>query len=212
MSSSRASLPLTSLRVLLLPWLLLAATMPLGAVEPAVHGQWSAPVYGLRARLLLLVGTPPERHPDPYIYLELENVSDRGNPLRVAYRLPRLDLVDGARQPAFPRAGFAGNAPGSLPFDLMLPYGSSLRFPLDTRALTVLSLDGDLLGGVLHRPWIIPADFLGERFLAGCFEVVPPAVEAGRRARDRDALLTRSAWYGTISLPPIKVYPLPVTP
>jgi hypothetical protein len=155
--------------------------------QPVVaSGDWSQPQDGLRARL---VATPHGR--DLALAVELENVSDVGNPMETWWddldNIMRLELstVIGP----VPPAGVGGSHASAPPFWLELPVGSTLRIPITPNAYEDNPPNKTLFRPVTFQAWDVPP---GEMFLAGTIKPPQASDEAGHRA-----------WHGTITLPKI---------
>ena len=110
-------------------FLVLTASVSQADEKPDSEG-WSAPTNGLQARIVLeqkakLYGT---RNLVPY--LELKNVSNVGNPMRVncATRNVKFELINGDGKVL--RDGWAGNrrsGPHAEPGTIVLPHDSFIR-------------------------------------------------------------------------------------
>jgi hypothetical protein len=148
-------------------------------------------VDGVRARL---IATPSPNH-QTALDLELQNVSDVGNPIEIWYQDMSLALPLELETAAGPveHAGTGASITMPPPYWLELPGGSTLRIPI-TRA----AYEDDPGQPALFRPiedqaWEVPAAPL---FLRGTF--------APRTAPDERG---HTAWHGPLALPRIALPP-----
>jgi hypothetical protein len=151
----------------------------------AAPDAWSQPVDGLRGRLAL------RQLPDQQLAIdvELENVSDRADPIAVAAGAPsqmvRLALETEDGKPV-PNAGIGGNELTILPYALKLPVRSTLRMTIAPNAYEHVG------ARTLFRPYSLLAWEVGGKtrlFLRATLVTVDDKV-AGPRA-----------WKGPLELP-----------
>ena len=143
---------------------------------------------GLRARL---IATPHGR--DLALDLEIENVSDVGNPMEIWWDdldgILRLSLDTDAG--AVATAGIGGSHASPPPYWLMLPVSSKLTISITPNAYEDVSGTRTMFRPLTFQGWDMPA---GKLYLHG--ELAPPA------PTDRDG---RRPWLGKISLPRIEL-------
>ena len=164
--------------------------------EPSSLGEWSKPVDGLRARLVL--GEDPKLNGTrrAIIYLELQNHSlwetayfyydASKSPLQCTLRDPwgKTNVSKGA----------VYNGPIYAPCWLALPHDSTLRFRVTLPGFGIPKNAGLFLAGCLPDAWVIPASDTNQYFLSGTFTSTPPKSESRPRT-----------WQGTLDLPELKV-------
>lgn len=129
------------------------------------------------------------------VYLELENVSDRGNPMHVYFdihRALRAELFD-AVDKVVSRAGVSADIETPTPYWIALPHDSRLRFRVSVSGYGI-SKDGGYFVGLMSGAWQIPASSTGEYSLSSEFDVSPPKDSPHRRP-----------WTGTLKLPKVKL-------
>lgn len=163
--------------------------------EPMAVGKWSEPVDGLRGRLLFAEDPKFNGTRMGIVYLELQNVFDVLNPMEIYYdpghALPS-SLLDSSNQPVA-QSGMPANIMSPLPFWIMLPNDSTLRFRVSVTGYGIPK-DGGLSIGLMSGNWIIPAKSRKEHFLSASFSVTPPS--------DKDHT---HAWHGVLKLPKVKI-------
>jgi hypothetical protein len=158
-------------------------------------GEWSEPVGGLRARLLVstnLDGTLRRVR----VYVELQNVLDRINPMEiyVGENGPlTCQLLDDAGKPPAPALSF-GSGPVIPPYWLVLPVDSSLKLRADTLIAWAVGESGLSLA-VGRGCWFIPDNSLSDYSLSGTFSAPTPQ-EANEHPR---------AWSGVLKLPAVRI-------
>ena len=173
-------------------WILLLCTISTATtIDDAV--EWSEPVNGLRARLLVLPAKPGEA-PFCRVMIEMENVSDNGGQKRIRFHPDKLKLrvvdQDGQELPSA-NGSYDGMSPDWEP--LLLPYGGTLRFPFDLRGLGYRPEDKAIIDIGPPHVWVIPQDGAVYR-LEGEFTVK----KEPRDHRHKD-------WSGTLKLPPVEI-------
>ena len=178
--------------------LFLAATAAgtLMAAEPVAWGDWSVPVNGLRARLLVAYESVSNGPPiKARVSLELRNVGSQGHPLEVLYGCPpRLELTNASGE-AIRREPFAFASTVLPPDWLVLPEGATLRFRTDFRGDVLVRREGLLIHVAPHTIWVIPEDSDEDYFLSGEFEVGPPPGTSDHPY----------AWKGALELPKVRI-------
>jgi hypothetical protein len=142
--------------------------------NPIKDEEWSQPVEGIRGRLVLTRGDTFNGTLQIQVYLELQNVSDIANPVRILNGHSfTFDLTDsnGKNQPPF-----CGPVDILMPNDtvgLVLPYKSTLRFlvsvsgvgiPKDKAAQISVPYESG------HTCWIIEGGKTSLYFLSGTFK------------------------------------------
>jgi hypothetical protein len=183
--------------------LFLFITASMRASEPVSAGDWSAPVNGLRGRLVLSEDKPYNGTRIALVYLELQNVADNLGPLLLDYHSPHLDLID-ADGKSVEQSHTTEDVFGvGLP-TLVLPFDSTLRFRISVTGYG-LSHNAGLVLQLPSACWVIPQGSRAKRFLTGSLEV--PALDKGNvKALQKD--LDRGingVWHGTIRLPKLKI-------
>src|SRR3954447_5932331 len=202
------------MRLLVLAVLCAACQTAAAADEktPVVVGDWSAPVDGLRGRLLVYQGPlreggtaqTPRKTRETIVYVELQNVTESGE--RNVFFDPdglKCELLDDAGKAApRPREGVfgGGGRPGKT--WVRLPHDSTLRLRVSPYGyggpdhVLVIPTGLDL--------WRIPASDTADYFLAGTFT---------SQAKDGAGI---NVWAGELKLPKAKVVrpaaPKPVGP
>jgi dienelactone hydrolase len=169
------------------------------APEVRETGDWSEPLAGLRGRLHFGEGEKFNGTRMAIIYLELQNVSDVGNPMEVYFNIHNAlpcDVFDGDGKPVA-QAGSPASIQTPLPYWISLPHDSSLRFRVSVTGYGV-PRDGGLQIGMMAGDWRLPAGSQGDYFLAARFIVSPP--------KDPNR---PHPWKGVLVLPRVKV---PVDP
>ena len=187
---------------------LLFLVLSVQGTEPLATGDWSAPVKGLRGRLLYLKDKPYEGTRIALIYLELENVGNNSVALVLWHPASRFQVLDGAGQTVENKTPFVEDYIGTDPssMTLYLPNDSTLRLPISVAYGFGFKKNG---GVALQFPgsdvWYFPPDTQGERFLKGTFsvpELNPTDLE--RRRVDMGYLPDR-VWRGTLDFPKLKI-------
>ncbi len=193
------------------PAWLAAAPARAGLVSEA--GAWSKTVDGVQGRLVVLPGTVYKGTRLPHVYLELRNVSDVGSPKDVNYNNGEgltLEVVDAQNKRIAPHHGAPFNQIMPLPFGVMLPFDSDLRFLVSLSGYGIPRQPGLFLEiGGPHGPVFLPYGTPRAFFLRGTF-----ATGAEKRANAQghwSGVLTvpeaRGQWSGILSLPSVDVSP-----
>lgn len=165
------------------------------ALEVRTAGEWSAPVDGLRGRLLFGEGEKFNGTRMALIYLELQNVSDVGNPMEVYFDIDRgldCELLDGSGK-SIPKAGSPASITTPPSYWITLPHDSILRFRVSVTGYGIPK-DGGLSIGMMSGDWRIPANTRGDYFLTTPFSVSPPKEQSHSRP-----------WKGVLKLPKLKI-------
>ena len=156
------------------------------------EGEWSAVVDGIRGRLITTPRTE-EGRPQVQIHLELENVSDLGNPIEIRWTDVRshlqLSLEYDNRVAAAGYIEPGGNHMTPSPFWLQLPSESSMRFTISSGAYDYLSDGRVWLRPLPFRAWIMTENRGRKLYLRG--KLIPnQSTEDGH-----------SPWKGPLDLP-----------
>ncbi len=186
----------------LVAFFLLLFGIGLRASEPTAIGDWSAPINGLRGRLLLSEGTPFHGTRMALVYLELQNVSDVLNPFLVDFRSPKLDVVDAAGK-SVPQTPSAASIVSPPPYTLLLPFDSTIRLRISVSGYFI-ARDAGIAIQLDSGCWVIPARSRDERFVSGSFgvsELNPRDIEARRK----DSARGNRVWRGTLDLPKVSI-------
>lgn len=156
-------------------------------------GAWSAAVEGMQGRLVVSPGTLCKRTRLPNVYLELRNVSDVGSPKDAYYGSGEgltLEVVD-AQGKSIPRSSSISDEVTPLPFRVVLPFDSALRFRVSLSGYGIPQEAGLFLEiGGIHGPVFLPQGTPKAYFLRGTFTAA-----AGRKSGSQDQ------WRGTLILP-----------
>jgi hypothetical protein len=169
------------------------------AVEVRTTGDWSAPVDGLRGRLHYGEGETVNGTRMALIYLELQNVSDLGNPMEIYFDIDRAlqaDLLDASGK-SLPQSGSSADITNPPSYWISLPHDSTLRFRVSVTGYGIPK-DGGLSIGLMSGDWRIPYNSRDDRFLSASLSVNPP----------KDHVHTHP-WKGDLKLPRLKI-PAPV--
>lgn len=157
---------------------------------------WSEPVNGLRARMTMKRSEVFNGTPMIATYLELQNVSDVGNPMNVAWRRERMDFrVVDADGRELPKAMGPYSGGGFHVHDLVLPYDSRLSFNISCRGLGVPADKAALIDLGPPNCWIIERDGK-DYYLEASFEIP-------QSKRDRED--PTRPWHGRIELPRVQI-------
>jgi hypothetical protein len=157
---------------------------------PALADDWSPTVDGLRGRLVVTPASDAGHRAQLRIELELENTSDRADPLAFVAGNPsqviELTLEDEAGK-RIERAGVGGNELTIPAYTLQLPVASTLRMTLSPAAYEYAPR-GVMLRPFSFQAWDLPAKH-GKLYLRAKFKPL-----AGK-------LDSRHAWKGELALP-----------
>ena len=186
-----------SASLFLLAMLLCSAIL---AVTGRAEDGWSDAVNGLRARLVF-----GERHTQSgatisEVYLELHNVSDRGNLMEFdfsARKSVRYELQTADGKPASKFAALNGGNRCHDTLRIQLPMDGTLQFPVSCHSIAtgpksgrVIQLDPD------DAIWEIPSTDASEYSLSGTLEIPKTP---------RDLNGHTWTWDGTIKIPAVKI-------
>jgi hypothetical protein len=161
--------------------------------ERMTAGEWSDAVGGLRGRLLFTDGGEVVAGTRiGVVYLELQNLSDISNPLEIYDGALSCQLLDGAGRQV-EQSHAAGNVMSPLPFWMMLPFDSTLRFRVSVTGYSAPT-NGGLSIGLPSGHWLIPPMSRNSYFLSAFFSVTPP--------KDGDHL---HPWKGALKLPKVQI-------
>jgi hypothetical protein len=174
-----------------------AIAVPPVAVEPQAGeaGAWSSAVAGIRARLIVSAGEVYEGTALPRVDIELQNVSDVGNPLELYWDVDavlRFQLADDAGAD-IPTSPLPVDIMRPTPYWVVLPWDSTVRINITTSGYGIRGAQRMLLGLPGDGAWEIAAGDARRLFLRGTLTAAQ-VDDAGRRA-----------WRGTIELPPVEV-------
>lgn len=117
-------------------------------------GEWSDAVGGLRGRLLFAEGEKVSGTRIGVVYLELQNLSDVSNPLDIYDGALSGQFVDSSGRQVEQSHGPA-NVMSPLPFWMVLPHDSTLRFRVSVTGYGTPK-DGGLSIGLPSGHWLIP--------------------------------------------------------
>ena len=161
-------------------------------------GDWSASVNGLRGRLSVSEDKPFNGTKMLAVYLELQNVSDVGNPIELYFdpiRTVVSRVIDDAgkdlAQP--PNAASITSPP---PFWLSIPWDGSLRFHASVYGYGVYKDSGTQVS-MANGSWLIKPGDKSKYFLQASLISKPTAGDK------------RRAWTGELMLPKVEVSQLP---
>jgi hypothetical protein len=171
--------------------------------QPTSTDQWSPAVDGIRARLIA-VPTENGGRPQLRLELELENVSDSGNPIEIWWTglSSMLDLaLEDETGKALPRISAGGNELTPLPFWLPILHQSSLRVVVAAKAYEYRDPDRVFLRPMVFQEWALaPSASPSRLFIRG---TLTPK-DAPERSERRN-----QAWRGPLKLPRAEI---PTTP
>jgi hypothetical protein len=156
-------------------------------------GEWSAVVGGLRGRLLAAPGGEFIGTRMVDVYLELQNVSDVGNPMEIyfnSYDSIKSVAVDSAGKDVKQPANAASiTSPG--PYWLSVPWDGTLRFRVSVSGYGVYKNSGTQVQ-MDSGNWLIALSDKAKYYLEAKFSSLP--------APDK-----RRAWEGTLILPKVLI-------
>jgi hypothetical protein len=175
--------------VLLTAALVIAAR---GATEQI--GAWSATVDGLRGRLITKEDKPFEGTRMIAAYIELENVSDIGDPMEFYFEPTKTVISkvvddDGKPPPPVPTAADIITGP---PFWLAIPTDGSMRFRVSISGYGVYKNSGTNVQ-MMSGNWVIKPDDKRKYYLEARFVSKPPAMDK------------RRAWSGELTMPRVLI-------
>ena len=134
-------------------------------------GEWSDAVGGLRGRLLFAEGEKVSGTRIGVVYLELQNLSDVSNPLDIYDGALSGQFVDSSGRQVEQSHGPA-NVMSPLPFWMVLPHDSTLRFRVSVTGYGTPK-DGGLSIGLPSGHWLIPPVSGTTYLLSASFTVTP---------------------------------------
>ena len=157
-------------------------------------GGWSQPVDGLRGRLSAKEDKPFHGTRIIAVYLELENVSDVGNPMEIYFdptRSVESNVVDASgKDLSQPPNGADVITPQA--FWLALPNDGSLRFRVSVSGYGVYENSGTNVQ-MNSGNWVIKPSDKGKYFLKAKFVSQPPKTDR------------RRSWHGSLDLPDLLI-------
>lgn len=159
-------------------------------------GAWSPVVQGIQGRLIVSQGEKVNGTWLPHVYLELRNVSDVADPVNIYYGNGeglRCEVMDSQNKKLADEMTLDFDAMLPPPYEIVLPYDSSLRFRVSVPGWGIPKNAGAFFG-VRGGPWIIPGNVSGDYILQGVFS--PKAIHKIGFQRE---------WHGTLLLPKVKV-------
>ena len=138
---------------------LVIATTSAASAAP-IEGAWSAPVDGVRARLVVTPFVDASKHAQLAIAIELDNASDRGMPITIAAGAPSqmidLALADENGKP-IKQSAVGGNEITPPPFLLALPVRSTLKWVIAENAYEYVPSGIVMLRPFSLTAWNVPA-------------------------------------------------------
>ena len=157
-------------------------------------GAWSAPVDGLRGRLIAKEDKPFAGTRMIAVYLELENVSDVGNPMELYFDptktvISKVTGDDGNPPPEVPTAADIITGP---PYWLAIPPDGSMRFRVSISGYGVFKNSGTNVQ-MMSGNWVIKSDNKRKYYLQAKFVSKPPQNDK------------RRAWSGELNLPRVLI-------
>lgn len=131
----------------------------------------------------------------PHVYLELRNVSDVGNPVDIFYGSGEglRGEVRNRRNDKLAITSLPADIMQPLPYGIVLPYDSSLRFRVSEAGHGIPKNAGALIE-ISGGPWIIPGNVQSDYFLQGEFS-----------AKVMHKAGAQIEWHGTLLLPRVKI-------
>jgi len=172
---------------------------PIIQTDPQAVGAWSSGVNDVQGRLLFAIDGKVNGTTMTRIYLELRNVSDTVDPLKVDYGTGeglRLEVVDSRSKKVAPDNGDAFDAMIPGPLEVTLPHDSSLRFLISVSGYGIPKDGGMMLelSTASQGPILLPSESHETYFLQGTFSV---AVSKKLSSWQR--------WHGMLTLPPVRI-------
>jgi hypothetical protein len=157
-------------------------------------GAWSASVEGVRGRLVVTL-VEVKGKPQLAIDLDLENVSDMGNPIEIycggdGQALVTFSAEDETGTALAQPAAMGGSYASPNPFWLELPHASSLHVSITKAAYEYVSPTEVWLRPKTFEAWQLPAQRMQKLYLRAKVVALP--------APDGDH---RRAWRGPLDLP-----------
>jgi hypothetical protein len=165
-------------------------------IEPMVVGDWSETIKGLRGRLVFSEDKKIDGTEIAVIYLELQNVSNVGNPMEIYFDTIHSQLHFQLADASNRQKQDSGGALDEMIPDsywINLPHDSTLRFRVSWHGYGIPK-DAGLAIGVPEHFWVIPANSTNNYFLSASFAASPP--------NDKDHI---HAWNRSLVLPSVKI-------
>ena len=165
------------------------------SADTTESGNWSEVVDRIQGRIIMSQDRPFNGTGMFAVYLELRNTSDVLPPIEIYFdptRTVQCQLVDANDKPV-PTARLLTRVLVSVPFRLILPPDSSLRFRVSVDGHMVPRSEGALIP-MLCGDWLIKSGDLNDYKFKVALVVNPPKLDA-----------THRVWKGTLSLPSVKV-------
>ena len=154
---------------------------------------WSAPVNGLRARLIILPSDKPDS-PFCRIFIEMENVSNIMGQKSIRFDPDKLDLqvsdVTNGKSLTISNGPWHGLRPDWQP--TLIPVAGSTRFQISFPGLGHRSTDTTIVDMGPMRSWVIPPD--GWYVLSSKLKI--PGQKGDHPFMD---------WSGTLELPAVRI-------
>ncbi len=190
MTTTKKTLIVATLVALLaLRYTAVAATNEVDSWSPATNGLQARIVFG---ECRVVTGTRL-----PEVYLELQNVSDFGNPMEFDFngqKSLQFALRTADDKPATNTSSLSIDGVIFGPFHITLPRGGTLRFPVTWRGYGIRPDYGTMLC-FETAVWEIARDDKTDYFLSATLEI-PETPRDPKKAK---------AWHGTIKMPAVKV-------
>ena len=163
-------------------------------LQAAKDDDLSEPVDGVRGRLVIGYDPSLAGAEMAVVYLELQNVSDVGNPKDLWFNedLFKWRLVDETGAPAPEPHGLVASIMSLRPYWIVLPHDSTLRFRVSVSGYGIMP-NGGIAFQLPGRFWQVPRRKAGSYHLSATFTV--------SHVREND----RQVWNGTLILPKIQV-------
>jgi hypothetical protein len=159
---------------------------------------WSQPVNGIQARFSFADGDICNGTRIITVFLELQNVSDVGNPIYLLYDSDysiKAELFDSCGKPVSPPRSSSFDGCVQEPFFICLPYNSTIKFDVTANGYGIPK-DEKALIGLSSRDWVIKRGDSAEYFLGGTFTAEKP-----KEPVNKDQCI----WTGKIEIPKARV-------
>lgn len=161
-------------------------------------GDWSAPVDGVRARLVATtMPADPSGKPQVRVDLEIENVSDVGNPIEIWWDSFDATLkmsLDADGAPA-KKPGIGGSFASPPPYWLQLPVDSAIRFTVTKNAFEYVPSGMTLFRPTTFQAWEVTG---AKALMLGATLTAAPNAPTSPTEHHR-------AWTGTLQVPKIAI-------
>ena len=168
--------------------------------DTVAKGDWSLPVDGLRARLLVRFAGTRESGRDILLYLELQNQSATVTPISLFYSddndwSTTWSLTD-RKGNSVAKTPIAIRRPVHRPYWIVLPFDSTLRL----RASNGSSVSRTVKGSTqlllpANEFWSFPKSSQEEYFLSCSFEAKSPPETSGHS----------NVWQGKLTIPKVRI-------